>query len=111
MACHFIDAIYDVLWSLDWNSRIWGKFVATCVILSNGKLGELMLNLCFFSSLFSHCSVYAMIPVHNMHPPPKLLSSPHWLVNKKQKRRSSVEKCTYSGPLEIVSVAAATVVI
>jgi hypothetical protein len=49
--------------------------------------------------------------VHNMHPPPKLLSSPHWLVNKKQKRRSSVEKCTYSGPLEIVSVAAATVVI
>jgi hypothetical protein len=55
------------------NNRIWGKFVATCVILSDGKLGELMLNLCFFSSLFSHCSVYAMIPVHNMHPPPKLL--------------------------------------
>jgi hypothetical protein len=73
MACHFIDAIYDLLWSLYGNNRIWGKFVATGVILSDGKLGELMLNLCFFSSLFSHCSVYAMIPVHNMHPPPKLL--------------------------------------
>jgi hypothetical protein len=73
MACHFIDAIYDLLSSLYGNNRICGKFVATCVILSDGKLGELTLNLCFFSSLFSHCSVYAMIPVHNMHPPPKLL--------------------------------------
>ncbi len=38
-------------------------------------------------------------------------SSPHWLVNKKKKRRSSFEKCTYSCPLEIVSIAAASVLI
>jgi hypothetical protein len=42
-------------------------------------------------------------------------SSPHWLVNKKKKkkkkRRSSFEKCTYSCPLEIVSIAAAPVLI
>ncbi len=38
-------------------------------------------------------------------------SSPHWLVNKKKKRRRRFEKCTYSCPLEIVSIAAAPVLI
>jgi hypothetical protein len=53
MACHLIDAIYDLLWSLYGNNRIWEKFVATLCDPIGWKAWRAHTKSVFFPHLYS----------------------------------------------------------